>query len=384
VADLVTATGSITDAPQTIWWGSRQMTRPNAHGWVRHYELTGEVVAQVFLGQRIQCAKCHNHPSEKQTQDDYYRFAALFAQVNGDGRVDSLPERFVARDKGEVIHPRTGQAVKAAPLDRSDLQLKPGEDRRVRFAQWLTGGGRELFSRNIVNRIWARLFGSGIVNPVDDLSSSNPPRNEALMDALAKDLIAHRYDLKYLMGTIMKSRTYGASSVPTPKNKIDTQFFSHYPVHRLQAEEMLDAVAQVTGVPDKFASYPLGTRAIELSDTELPSLALDTFGRPNRTTPCDCDRGAAPTMSQALDLFNGEALQGKLKSDEGTVAQLIKSGKPDGEIVEELFLRALARRPTANELADVLKVIPTAPSRDEALQDVLWALINSKEFMFNH
>lgn len=384
VADLITASGDIEEHPQTLWWASRQMTRPNARGWVRHYELTGEVVAQLFLGQRIQCAKCHNHPTEKYTQDDYYHFTALFAQVNGEGRADPVPERFVATDPGEVRHPRTGQVVTPRPLDHADLQLAPGEDRRKKFAQWLTGEGKTLFARNIVNRAWARLFGVGIVDPVDDLRVTNPPRNEALLDALAADLIAHHYDLKYLMGTIMRSRTYQASSQATRANKIDTQFFSHFPVHRLQAEEMLDAIAQVTGVPDRFATYPLGTRAIELSDTELSSLALDTFGRPNRTTPCECDRTASPTVSQALDLFNGESLQGKLKSPEGIVAQLVKSGKADAEIVEELYLRSLSRRPESGEVAEMLKAVAGAPNRDEGFQDVLWALINTKEFMFNH
>lgn len=382
---LVTASGSIEDNPETLWWASRQSTRPNARGWVRHYELTGEVVSQVFLGQRIQCCKCHNHPTEKYTQDDYYHFASIFAQVNGDGRADPVPERFLANDTGEVRHPRTGELIVARPLDHTDLALAKDEDRRVKFAQWMTqGAGKEMFARNVANRIWARLFGMGIVDPVDDLRSTNPPRNEALLAALSRDLIAHHYDLKYLMGTIMRSRTYQASSQATPRNKIDAQFFSHYPVHRLQAEELMDAIAQATGVPDRFASYPLGTRAIELSDTELPSNTLDTFGRPARTTPCECDRNAAPSMSQALDLFNGETLQAKLKSDTGTVAELVKSGKPDAQVIEELFLKVLARRPSQNELAALLKVIPQAPSRAEAMQDVLWALINSKEFMFNH
>lgn len=384
VADLVTAAGSIEENPATLWWASRQMTRPNARGWVRHYELTAEIASQVFLGQRMQCAKCHNHPTEKYTQDNYYQFAALFAQVNGEGRADPVPERFVATDPGEVRHPRTGKPVTPRPLDHADLQLQPGEDRRVKFAAWLRGEGRDLFARNIVNRVWARLFGSGIVEPVDDLRSTNPPRNEPLLAALANDLIAHQYDLKYLMGTIMRSRTYQASSQATPANKIDTQFFSHFPAYRLQGEELLDAIAQATGVPDKFATYPLGTRAIELSDTELSSLALDTFGRPNRTTPCECDRSAAPTVSQALDLFNGEALQGKLKHPEGVINQWIRSGKSDAEILEELYLRTLSRRPDATELDAIRKALAQTPKREEGLQDVLWALINTKEFMFNH
>lgn len=384
VTDILTASGPTWNQPQTLWYISRQQSRPNARGWVRSPELTGEIAAQVFLGTRIQCARCHNHPTEKYTQDDYYHFAAIFAQVNGEGPGDVVPQNLVARDVGEVRQPRTGEVMAAEPLDRADLNLHGSEDRRVKFARWLTGAGSELFSRNITNRIWARLFGSGIVEPVDDLRSTNPPRNEPLLAALARDLIAHHYDLKYLMATIMNSRTYQASSTPTPANKVDTQFFSHYPVRRLPAEEMMDAIAQVTGVPDRFATYPLGTRAIELSDSELPSLSLDVFGRPPRVMPIDSERCNAPSMSQALDLFNGEALQAKLKSPDGTVARLLKSGQSGPRIVAELFLSALARRPSPNEMAGILKMLTGAPSREEGVQDVLWALINSKEFMFDH
>lgn len=383
-ADLIGVTGSVEEQPQALWWVSRQMTRPNSRGWVRHYELTAETVAQVFLGQRLQCAKCHNHPTEKYTQDDYYRFAALFAQVNGDGRGDPVPERLLPNDKGDVRHLRTGQIVTPMSLDRKPLLLKEGEDRRQAFLKWLHGDGRDLFSRSIANRVWARLFGIGIVDPVDDMSSANPPRNEALLAALAKDLVAHQYDLKYLMATIMKSRTYQSSAAATPANRVDSQFFSHYPARRLPAEELVDAIAQVTGVPDRYASYPIGTRAIELSDPELPSLALDTFGRPVRTTPCECDRSSAPSLTAALDLYNGEALQGKLKHGEGKLARLLKSGKKDPEIIEELYLTAFARRPDARELAAVQQALAQAPNRDEGMQDVLWALLNSKEFMFNH
>ncbi len=384
VKDLVTATGAVTENPATLWWASRQATRPNARGWVRSYELTAETTAQVFLGQRIQCAKCHNHPTERHTQDDYYRFAAVFAQVNGDGPADPIPARFLPNEPGEVRHPRSGQVVPAAAFDRVAFEVKQGEDRRLRFAEWLTGAGQDLFARNAANRVWARLFGDGIVSPVDDLSLSNPPRNEALLDGLARELVARKYDLKALMRTIMRSRTYQATSAPTARNRIDSQFFSRYPVRRLPAEELMDALAQVTGVPDRFASYPVGTRAIELSDTELTIGLLDTFGRPNRTTPCECDRGTGPTLSQALELFNGEALQGKIKSGDGRLSGLVRAGKKDPEIVEELFLAAFARRPSEKELADCLRAVAAAPNREEGLQDVLWALLNSKEFMFNH
>ncbi|HEY0074527.1 MAG TPA: DUF1549 domain-containing protein [Abditibacteriaceae bacterium] len=383
--DLLTASGSTEEKPETLWYISRQQTRPNNKGWIRHHELTGEIVSQVFLGTRIGCAKCHNHPSEKYTQDDYYHFAALWAQVNGDGEGDPVPARILPKDAGEVRHPRTNQLMAPQPLDGTNLKVADKEDRRVKFVAWMTqGDGRESFARNIVNRLWARLFGAGIVEPVDDLRSTNPPRNEQLMNALAKDLIEHNYDLKYIIGVMMKSRTYGASATPTKNNRVDTQFFSHYPIRRLPAEELMDAVAQVTGVPDRFASYPVGTRAIELTDVELNSASLDTFGRPIRISPLDCERNNAPSMSQALELFNGEGLQGKLKSGEGRLAQLIKQHKENEPIVEELFLAAFARRPTTPEMTAVLAAIKAAPNREEGLQDVLWALINSKEFMFNH
>ena len=383
--DLITASGSTEEKPETLWYISRQQGKPGARGWIRHHELTGEIVSQVFLGTRIGCAKCHNHPTEKYTQNDYYHFAALFAQVNGDGEGDPVPARILPKDGGEVRHPRTNQLMEPQPLDGTDLKLQDKEDRRLKFMQWMTeGAGREAFARNIVNRIWARLFGAGIVEPVDDLRSTNPPRNEPLMNALAKDLIEHKYDLKYITSVMMKSRTYQSSSTPTKTNRVDTQFFSHYPIRRLPAEELVDAVAQVTGVPDRFATYPLGTRAIELTDVELGSASLDTFGRPIRIAPLDCERSNAPSMSQALELFNGDGLQGKLKNGEGRLAQLLKTHKENEPVIEELFLAAFSRRPTLVETAAALQAIKTAPNRDEGMQDVLWALMNSKEFMFNH
>lgn len=383
-AELIAASGSTREKPQTLWYISRQAQRPNGRGWIRSAELTAEITAQVFLGTRIQCAKCHNHPTEKYTQDDYYRFAAIFAQVNGEGKGDPVPALLTAKDKGEMRHPRTGELMTAQPLDHADLRVKEGEDRRQAFVRWLTGAGRDAFARSAANRVWARLFGAGIVEPVDDMRSTNPPRNERLLDLLTRELIDHGYDLKHLMRTIMNSRTYQSSSTPTRLNRIDTQFFSRYPARRLPAEELMDAVAQATGVPDRFATYPLGTRAIELSDTELTSLTLDTFGRPPRVMPNDSERCNAPSMSQALELLNGESLQAKLKNPDGTLAQLLQSGKPDAAVIEELYLRTLARRPTAMERSEILRLLPTAASRDEGMQDVFWALINSKEFLFNH
>ncbi len=384
VTALVTAAGAIAEKPETLWWASRQSTRPNANGWVRHYELTGEIAAQVFVGQRIQCARCHNHPTERYTQDDYYSFAALFAQVNGEGRANPVPEVFSAKDRGEVRQPRTGQVMPARPLDRSALTGADGDDRRIGFARWLTGEGKHLFARNIANRIWARSFGSGVVEPVDDLRSTNPPRVPDLLEALGDDLIAHGYDLKATMRAIWLSRTYQTSAIATPANRVDTQYFSRYPVRRLQAEELLDAVVQVTGIPDRFANYPVGTRAQDLSDTEIASPFLDTFGRPVRVMPCDCERGSAPSLSQALDLFNGENLQSKLKDPTGVIAQLARSGRDEASLIEELFLTTVARHPRPAELVAMRSALLHAPDREQGFQDALWALINTREFQFQH
>jgi Protein of unknown function (DUF1549)/Protein of unknown function (DUF1553) len=383
VTQLLTASGSLDEHPETLFYVSRQQMRPGEKFWIRSPELTAEITAQVFLGARIHCARCHNHPSERYTQDDYYRFVAMFAQVTGEGDGD-LPRKVVATSDYEVRQPRTGEVMPPAPLDRSPFPLAKGEDRRVKLAAWLTRPQNEAFAANIVNRLWARCFGSGIVEPVDDLRSTNPPKDEPLLRALARDLVEHDYDLKHVLATIMNSRTYQASAEAQPANKLDTQFFSHYTPRRLQAEELLDAVAQVTGVPERFNGYALGTRAVEITDSEIPSLWLDLFGRPPRVMPCDCERTTTASVSQALALLNGEELQAKIQSPDGVLPGLLQSGRTDDVLVEELFLAAFARRPTAAERQAAATAITHSPSRAEGFQDLLWALLNSKEFMFNH
>lgn len=383
VTQLLTASGALDDHPETLFYVSRQQVRPGEKFWIRSPELTAEITAQVFLGARIQCARCHNHPTERTTQDDYYRFVAMFAQVTGDGEAE-LPRKVVATSDYAVTQPRTGEVMPPAPLDRSAFPLAAGEDRRAKLAAWLTRPQNDAFAANIVNRLWARCFGSGIVEPVDDLRSTNPPKNEPLLRALARDLVEHDYDLKHVLATIMNSRTYQASAEARPANKLDTQFFSHYAPRRLTAEELLDAVAQVTGVPERLNGYALGTRAVELTDAEFPSLWLDLFGRPPRVAPCDCERTNAASVSQALALLNGEAIQAKIQSPDGVLSALLQSSRADDALIEELFLAAFARRPTAAERQAVMTAITQSPSRAEGFQDLLWALINSKEFMFNH
>ena len=383
VKEVLTARGDLEQNRGGYFFVSRTPQKPGEGYSIRASEATGEMVAQVFLGARIGCAKCHNHPTERYTQDDYYHFTALWQQLHGKGsNDDGVPEILDASANGDVRQPRTGELMAARPLDRSDLAFAKDEDRRIKTADWIVH--QDDFARNIVNRFWARCFGQGIVEPVDDIRSTNPARNEPLMRALCDDLKQHHFDLKRLLATIMNSRTYQLSAVPNRTNRIDTRLFSHYPARRLQAEEIADAVAQVTGVPDRYNGMGLGTRASELADTEIPSILLDTFGRPPRVQPSDGERNCSPAMSQALALLNGDAIQQKLKSPDCVLAGLVKSGKSDAEILDHLFLSALARRPSTAESAALLAAIKQAPKREEALQDALWALLNSEEFLFNH
>ncbi len=381
--DILTAKGDLETSPGGYFFVSRAPQKPGQGYWVRASEPTAEMTAQVFLGSRIQCAKCHNHPTERYTQDDYYHYAALWQQLVGKGENDGgVPEKLASEDKSDIRQPRTNDIMIPRPLDRSDLGFGKDEDRRVKAAAWIVG--QEEFSRNIVNRYWARCFGMGIVEPVDDIRSTNPARNEPLMHALCDDLHRHNFDLKYLLGTIMKSRTYQLSPVPTRTNKIDTRLCSHYPARRINAEELLDAVAQVTGVPDKFNGMGLGARASELADTEIPSLMLDTFGRPPRVQPSDSERSCSPAISQALAFLNSEFIQQKIKSSDCVLKPLLKSTKPDAEILDILYLSSLSRHPSPAESAALLAAIKQSPSREEGFQDALWALLNSKEFLFNH
>jgi hypothetical protein len=383
VTDLLTASGDLDQNRAGYFFVSRTPQKEGEGYWVRAPQVTAEMTAQVFLGSRIQCAKCHNHPTERYTQDDYYHYAALWQQVTGKGdNDDGVPQTLAATAGGDVRQPRTGELMSPRPLDRSDLHYAKDEDRRIKAAAWLVS--RDEFARAIVNRYWARCFGSGIVEPVDDIRSTNPAKNEPLMRALCDDLRRHNYDLKYLLGAILKSRTYQLSSLTNRTNKIDTRLYSHYMPRRLPAEELADAVAQTTGVPDRYAGLAPGTRACELADTEIPSIMLDTFGRPPRVQPSDGERNCNPAISQALALLNGAEIQQKLKSEECVINTLLKSGKPDAELLDTLFLSTLARYPTPAEAKALLAMIAQAPKHEEGFQDALWALLNSKEFLFNH
>lgn len=365
----------------------------------RRPEDVAEAATHAFLGTRIQCAKCHNHPLERFTQDDYYGMAAYFTRVKLDGKptdegrsvMVGVPGKRgrkkaanVDADKVGIGHPRTGQFVTPHPLDRSEPRLEPGQDPREALADWMTSKDNRLFARAIVNRIWKRFFAVGLVEPVDDLRATNPATDEPLLDKLCDDLIAAKFDLKSLMRTICLSRTYALSSEPLPGNASDRKFFSHYYPRRLPAEVLADAVSAATGVADHYDGYADGLLAIQLPDPKVQSYFLDTFGRPERVTACACERSGEVTMPQVLHLMNGEALERRLNDGEGRLQTLLKSGKPDREVVDQLFLATLARRLTAEQWTTIESDLAKSGDRAGVMRDLLWALVNAKEFLFNH
>lgn len=349
-------------------------------------------VAQALLGTRIGCAKCHNHPLEKYTQDDFYHFAGFFTRITFDRKEPSKGATTLTvgcRDKNEekrpvgTGQPRTGQFLLARPLDRSATPIEPGQDPRAVLAAWMTDPKNEYFSGAMVNRVWRHYLGVGLVEPVDDLRASNPPTNPELWQALNREFVAHKFDLKHLMRLVLNSRTYQLSSATRPTNEIDTRFHSHYYARRLPAEVLLDALAQCTGVPDAFPGYPVGVRAVQLPEPGPRSYFLSLFGRSERVTACACERSGEVTMPQLLHLQNGQSVVQKLHAGDGSLAALLKAKRSDEQVIEELFLATLGRPPTMAQMTTVKRDL-TPETREEVFRDLFWALLNSKEFAFNH
>lgn len=374
--ELVTAQGSIyTNGPA------------NYFRVARGPDDLAETTAQVFMGVRLQCAKCHHHPFEAYGQDDYYALAAYFARIatkNSDEFGLFGRELVVyTRDTGDVRQPRSGKVMAPRPLN-----AEPADhpiDRRRALAEWLIQPDNPWFARNIANRYWAYLLGKGIVNPIDDLRETNPPTNPELLDALAAAFVESGYDFKALLRLILNSGVYQLSSVPTPENRLDALYFTHYPAKRLTAEQLLDAVNLATGTIEKFRQRPAGTRAIALPDTNVPSYFLDTFGRPVRATACECERTADPTLGQALHLMNGDTINRKLTQSDGRLARMLKDPRlTDETLIQVLYRLTFARPATADEVKRAAAIIAAAPRRDQGAQDLLWGLLNAKEFLFNH
>ena len=368
VSELITATGnSGTNGPVNLF---RAAETPE--------ELT-RTVSQAFLGVRMECAQCHHHPFEKWSQDDFYGLAGYF---NGLERKSIAPNRVFVYHAGlkESRIPFSNKLVAVRPLDGVAVTASEGDPRRG-LATWLVAADNPWFAKLAANRLWKHFLGRGLVEPEDDLRSTNPATNEPLLTLLSQSLIDQHFDLKALMRTILNSRTYQLSSATNGSNEDDEQNFSHHYVRRLPAEVLLDAISHATGAPEHFPGRPRGTRAIELWDNRLPSYFLEIFGRPERTSPCECGRTSEPTMSQALHLMNAPEVETKISSADGRVARLVESGAATAVLVDELCLATLGRFPRDSEQQLAQQLFETAPPQ-QAAEDFLWTLLNSYDFLF--
>ncbi len=436
--DIITATGDSTAHPQIGYY----IVTVGENRDAARSEVV-DSVAQAFLGTRIGCARCHNHPLERYTQDDYYHFAGFFSRVslqrqesnkgpttlvvgteeteqigreivqadkqlvearaavagktgdkqkNAERRVAELEQHRMNLDKRlddarrkpvGVVQPRTGVFVAARPLDRTALEFDAAGDPRAALAAWVTRPDNEYFSGSFVNRVWKHFFGTGLVEPVDDLRASNPPTNPELWKLLNRELVEHGFDTRHVMRLILNSRTYQLDSATQPANEKETHFYSHYYARRLPAEVLLDAACQATGVAEQFPGYPLGLRAIQLPDPGINSYFLGLFGRSDRVTACACERNGEVTLPQVLHWRNGDVGH-KVLSPDCRLKSILMKEPDDKKMIEELSLLTLSRPPTADEEVKVLEFRSKNSNRETAFQDVLWALLNTKTFVFNY
>lgn len=361
-----------------------------------------ESAAVTFMGMSITCARCHNHPLEKWTQDQYWAMANLFSRVdlkNGERAGDIVVRSSI---EGDVLHPRRNVAMPPAPLDGKPMANDDSADRRAYFANWLTSPDNPYFAKALVNRVWKNFMGRGLVEAEDDLRETNPATNPELFDALSKNFVANGFDVRRLIRQIMSSAAYQRSSRPVKGNEADDRHYSRYLIRRLSGEVIVDALSQVTGVPTAFtqvytgveggtaatANYPEGTRALQLPDSRVASKFLDAFGRPDRVQTCSCERQQDSTVGQALMLNNGNALNDKLRSPRSQASALVAAKASNEEVVRRVFELALCRSPNTSELTRMSRVLTDAGStpeaRREAIEDVFWAVLTSREFLFNH
>jgi hypothetical protein len=351
-------------------------------------EEAAESFAQLFLGMRMQCAKCHNHPFESLTQSDYYGLAAYFARVKIKGKQFGLDDEIVYLDRnGEVQHPLTRRNLEPAMFGASAGAIQPEEDRRGRLADWLTSPDNRMLAKSTVNRIWFHLLGRGIVDPVDDFRETNPPSHPELLDALAQQFIDGGYRFKPVLRTILNSHTYQQSAEGPEQSRLaanPARYFTRASVRMLTAEQAIDAVSSAVGVPEKFPGYPVGTRAIELAEGAVDNHFLMAFSRPLRDAACDCAREEEPSLGESLHLLNNNSLVKKIESPESHLGKLLAEDRPTDAILEQMYLAALSRRPTAAELKLCQEHLAAVGDRRTALQDLQHALINSNEFLLRH
>jgi hypothetical protein len=407
--EVLTASGStFSNPPANYYRGTYNNQAPVA---VRDPQALAETTAQLFFGIRLQCAQCHNHPYERWTQDDYYHMAAWFSQVKA--KADPLepggprrPYPWMLREDaivvysaraGEVVHPRTGQVMAPKIMGVPAPVIPAGKDRRQVLAELVTAPDNPFFARATVNRVWFHLLGKGIVDPPDDFRDSNPPANDALLDALAADFVAGKFDVKRIIRVIMNSRTYQLSAHANASNRQDERYFSHALVKRkrLPAEVLLDALCTATGVPEKFTGFPPGTRAVELPDGQVIDTGgqyaswdrhpfLKAFGQPAREMACECERESDLNLARALELKNGTFVYKKLQAADNRIGKLLARKAADSDILEELFLATLSRPPLPEEARAALDVVAKSADRRAGWEAVQWALLNTNEFLFRH
>ena len=375
VRGIVAAAGEWQDAPAVNWYW--QMRDDQLHQPVAD-------TAQVFLGLRLQCAKCHHHPYERWSQEDYFGLAGFFSRLGRKGLGEPPPYYSSRRRTSGEINPATGKPIEPKQLDGPYLNIPPDEDPRHRLVDWMARPDNPFFAKALVNRLWGHLMGRGLVDPVDDMRETNPPSNPELLDELARDFIKHKFDVKHVMRTICNSRTYQLSSAPNEYNKHDTQNHARYYGRRLIAEVFHDAVDQVCGTHTRFNRMSKQARAVDLPHEAFGSYFLDVFDRPPRSSACECARSTGASLSQVLHLsFSGD-IERKIGAGEGRVAKLVKAKAMPERALEELYLAAFARQPTAQERQTALDYLRRQPNLQRGLEDLLWTLVNTREFMFNH
>ncbi len=386
VRDIVCAIGDETKSPPTVWF--KEVQTP---------EQFVDDVSQVFLGQRLACANCHHHPYEKWTQDDYWGLAAFFGRVgkktfpipgasNNNGR--NQFQVIFTKASGSVTNKRTNRPADMRPLDGEAMTLSSEEDPRIKFSEWLTGPKNPFFARAVANRYWAHFFGRGIVDPIDDMRVTNPPSNPALLDALAANLVENKFSLKALIRTITKSRTYQLSAVPNEFNQSDKQSFARYYPKRLQAEVVFDAVCMVTESPSDFPGLPKDRnapqRALHLPDESFGSYFLDVFGRPQRISACECERVNEASLAMTLHMLNSQEVQDKIAKAGGRADKLAKDPRSDDEKVAELFVLVVGKKPTPDQMSLAREQLEKHEKNKKlAYENILWALLNTKAFLFN-
>jgi hypothetical protein len=387
VRQLLAATGTIVANPPVAWY--KRVKEPKDQI---------EDIAQLFLGVRLQCAQCHHHPFERWSQDDYYSLAAFFSRV-GRKPTDTNGEDLIFHQRGvaQTTNMKTGKPIKPAALGNSVGEIPPSEDPRLRLADWMSSPENPFFAKALVNRYWKHFFGRGLVEPEDDIRDTNPPTNPELLQALEQHFIESGFDLQELVRVITNSTAYQLSAKANDHNTADRQNYSHFYPKRLQAEVMLDAIDQLTGSTTSFANLPLGTRAVALPDNSYnqSSEFLRVFGRPEATSVCECERVQSGSLAQSLHMMNAGEIKTKIAKGE-RLRKLVASKASDGEVVDELYLAAYGRMPRDSELEIAVEylneerlaadgtTLSAVKSREQNLQDLIWALINTKEFLFNH